>query len=421
MKIKYLIFCCLMVACAVSCQLIATDSDEDNVIDYYSREVELYSYVDSNYEFLEPVESRIYGEDGELSAVFKYYYEDQESTGYYANTLTEVYEVDDNGDEILVEYYKYEYMKDEYEYEDDDGVTQTGYDYILTRGETYTAEDDLAVYYLVNYLVISNAYDCYTSIIDYEADGTPIARQESTYLKDSGYIVGYRTEKFYELDDTDNMILSEEYACWYDDDDDYDYELYHSYWSNDNNTDDEFYYFTQYSRDGDGNVYEQADFEYTYGGGSDADYSFTLAYDYDYDYSLSPSVEPFAYSIVFDSIGDKATVLTTDYDSSGNIILDERSLEGTLSEYTSYSYNSSNELLEQSRYTQGGTLLYDRTSIRYTDEYRDGDYYRVKTTYTYKYYDYEEESQSSRGFSANTNKMNRVKNLKSQNNRKEVI
>ena len=443
-----------MVIGTASCQFNGSASGEENSIDYYSREIEYCRYVDPDEYFLEPVETRIYGNTGSLRAIYRYSYKDVVDKAlypddvYYANHLTEVYEVSDDGTESLAEYYQYEYARDEYEYEDDDGFIQTGYDYILTKGETYSADKVKRLYYDVTYLVIDDDYDCYLSIKDYKADGTEIARQEATYLKESGYVAGYRTEKFYKLnDDETSLILSEEYACWYDDYYDYDYELYHSYYSNDNNPDNEFYYFTRYSRDGNGDVYEQADFEYdpTVHDGVDpnppahpddpdpngvpgyntGDNSFTLSPLFDaIDYT--GDVDAFDYDIFFGRIGDKATVLTTDYDSSGNIILDERSLNGVLSEYTSYSYNSDNELTEQCRYTQGGTLLYDRISIRYSEEYRDDVYYRIKNTYTYKYYDYEEyEDQaqsSSRCLSSGVvNKIKRLKSINSQNNRKEVF
>ena len=431
MKYRYfLMLCLILIIC--SCDPNPSAGTEPGEVNYYSKEVELSAYVDPDGWFLEPVESRIYGEDGKLSAVFEYLYEDQESSGYYANTRTNVYEADDAGELTLVEYYEYDYIRDDYEYVDEDDVTQTDYDYILTRGETRSPDDELIFFYDVTYLVQAADYDLYTSIIDYDAKGTEdiaddteVARQEVTYLKESGNVLGYRTEKFYCLDDDDNMVLSKEFACWYDSADPYDYlyELYHSFRSDTTDTSEEFYYFTRYSRDANGYVYEQADFDYDSTGvpGAGAgDYSYTTIAAYDAINYTPADVQPFVYDILFDNIGEKATVLTTEYDAYGNIIKDERSLNGSLSEYTVYSYNSDSELTEQARYTKGGTLLYDRTSIRYSDEIRDDEYFRKKETYTYKFYDYAEESQSSRSLTVKRPSSDREPEIQ-QNNRKEYL
>ena len=392
--ISFLLAAGLLVFVISGCDWGMNTSD-NNEIRYYTKEVELSRYID---DYLQPVESLIYDEDGKLSVIFKYFYADPDSLGYSVNDKTEIYEVDEAGVLVLVEYYLYEYQIDYYEYEDDDGVIQTdGRDYILNRGETYDPGNDLSdpgddilvLYYDVTYkLPLSDVYyDEYETIIDYEASPVKeIARQESTYTID-----GYRTEKFYNLADSDaaSVTLVKEFACWYDADEpwDYLYELYHSIRGTtldestpdpDDVIDDEIYYFTRYSRNDNGDIYEQADFLYDPAGiPVDADGSFTV------DPLLA---EPFAYNIEFNAIGVKATVLNTEYDSLGNIIKDKRSLNGQLSEYTTYTYNSNSELTDQSRYTQGGTLLYDRVSIQYRDEDRDGIYYRVKEESTFKYY-----------------------------------
>ncbi|MBN2658863.1 MAG: hypothetical protein JXR86_17545 [Spirochaetales bacterium] len=366
----------------LSCDLLVNSgSGETNHISYYSKEVELSTYVDPDGYFLEPVESRIYNEEGELSVIFRHYYSDMENTGYYANDRTEVFEIDDSGGEALVEYYLYEYVRDDYEYTDEEGATLSAFDYILSRGETYDSEDRLVLYYDVTYTAPSaTGYEYYTAITDYQT-GSPdkeIARQESTYISDGYGDLRYRTEKFYNLADSAaaSVSLAKEFACWYDSAAPYDYlyELYHSVRSDDGS--DEYYYLTRYARNESGDIYEQADWVYDSAGSSpvpkEGDGSFAV---------------PFSYDVDFADIGEKATVLKSLCDSLGNYVLDERSLDGVLSEYTTYTYNSHSELTDKSRYTDGGTLLYDRLSIRYRDEYRDGVYYRIREESQFKYYD----------------------------------
>ena len=408
--ISFLLAAGLLVFVISGCDWGMNTSD-NNEIRYYTKEVELSRYID---DYLQPVESLIYDEDGKLSVIFKYFYADPDSLGYSVNDKTEIYEVDEAGVLVLVEYYLYEYQIDYYEYEDDDGVIQTdGRDYILKKGETYDPGNDLSdpgddilvLYYDVTYkLPLSDIYyDEYETIIDHEAaPKKEIARQESTYTID-----GYRTEKFYNLADSDaaSVTLVKEFACWYDADEpwDYLYELYHSIRGTtldestpdpDDVIDDEIYYFTTYSRNDNGDIYEQADFIYDKTASPSAVPPIpAIPIDPDGSFTVIPAdpVDPFDYKIYFEKIGAKATVLNTEYDSLGNIIKDKRYLNGHLSEYTTYTYNSNSELTDQSRYTSGGSLLYDRISIQYRDEYRDeGEnelvYYRVKEKCTFKYY-----------------------------------
>lgn len=407
-------------AVVTGCDLLGIFSDDEavNEISYYSKEVEFSTYVDPDGYFLEPVERRIYGEDGKLKAIFKNFYADQalpaDDYPYYANDKTEVYEVDDAGTATLIEYYLYTYQRDEYEYTDDEGVTELVFDYILNRGESYTPDDVLRLYYDVTYIDDPVDYDYYTLIEDKRADTDDvIARQESTYITDGGGLTRYRTEKFYSLaapDDTE-VSLSREFAAWYDADDDdengeydYLYELYHSYYGDVTDSANEFYYFTRYSRNDNGDIYEQADQYY-----DDTGIPQIVSADYengtfDATFVLNPvpplAVHPgqFVYEIDFDNIGAKANILNTEYDSLGNITKDVRSLNGEISEIVLYTYNDDSELIDESRYTKGGSLLRDRITISYRDEYRDGIYYRVKETTTFKYYDYEgtdEDQQSS--------------------------
>ena len=94
-----------------------------------------------------------------------------------------------------------------------------------------------------------------------------------------------------------------------------------------------------------------------------------------------------------------ATVLKSEYDAKGNVVRDDRFLDGQLKEYTIYKYNDSSELTDKIRYTNGGNFIHDTTSIRYHDETRDGVYNRIKETFVYKYYDYEStgEGQNTKG------------------------
>jgi hypothetical protein len=171
---------------------------------------------------------------------------------------------------------------------------------------------------------------------------------------------------------------------------DYLYDLYHSY-RGDNNT-EEFYYFTRYSRNETGWVYEQADYEYAWADGLDpelADGSFnTTVSAADTDGWNPGPLGPFDYTPEFNKIGPQTSVLRTEYDESGNIILDEHFFMGELTEYTAYTYNSYNELTDKYRYTDGGNLLRDKKTVRFREEVLYGQSYSVKEICEYKYYDY---------------------------------
>jgi len=361
---------------------------DEGAVNYYSKEVETSTYVDPDDSILEPVEIRIYDEQGKLTAISKNIYSVVNAAELAALTddypiykvsRTNVYEVSSEGKEEMAAYYLYTYYRDEYQYVDDDGVTQDAVDYVLLRGETRTPDDVLRLYYDVTYPWPDAAnYDVYETIIDVRtSDSLVTARQESTYILHGDGVRRFITEKYYNLDSSDVLKLSKEFATWYDADPfDYLYDLYHSFRSDDTGAEEEFYYFTRYSRDGNGYIYEQADYDYDYAASAipiAGDKSFTV---------------PFVYDIEFAMIKDKATVLTTKYDSLGNIIRDERSLNGELNEYTTYAYNRASELTDELRYTKGGSLLRDRKTLRYTDEYREDEYFRIKETCVFKYYDY---------------------------------
>ncbi len=423
MKSKYIyLIITIILIIPVSCDL---DSGSEGTIDYYSKEVTFSKYVDPDQYDLEPVETRVYDENGTLSAVYRYTYEDYD--GVYLNTRTDVYSVTE-GEETLVEFYIYSFVKDYYIY---DG--ETVYDYLLSGAETRepsAASDDgeLGLYYTVAYTDINSEgtdldtvnYSNYTEIIDYKVTGSGdeiIARQEVTYLEDDYDYMYYRTEKYFAAEDPDNddydLFLTEEYACWYDDDSwDYMYELYHSSYSPYVEADDQFYYLTRYQRDEDGNVYEQADYLYDLLSDGESVDSVpqisSAAYDnLSFDDLNTGDTDPFTYKIDIDEIGSKYTVLNIEYDSLGNVTKDTRSLYGSVTEYTSYSYDDDSNLLEECRYTEGGTLLYDRTSIRYTEEYINDVYYEIETKYVYKYYDYEVDEEAGsrmlKGISAGIN------------------
>jgi hypothetical protein len=395
----------IILAGAGGCNLVFfSDGTVANDISYFSKEVELWTYIDADGFDLQPVENHIYGEDGMLEVVFKFYYEDQEDSGYYTNTRTDVFEVDEAGALTLVEYYIYEYVKDDWEYVDDDGYTVQTFDYIISRAETHTPDDTLVLFYDVTYLTSPTEWDYYLTIIDQRVDPAKvIARQESTYLDvdlGAGVVTAYRTEQFFDLADPEDaeVSLSREFASWYSSTDpfEYLYELYHTVRGEQGSTEDR-YYLTQYSRDDNGNIYEQADEDYDPIGPPPGTFAIPVDSSGTYldgSYDLSGAVFPadqFVYPISFVNIGAKATVLYTKYDSLGNIILDERYLNGRLTEYTSYSYDTASNLIDQSHFTQGGALLYDRTSIKYIEETRDDVYYWIIETSTFKYYDYQNE------------------------------
>lgn len=402
MKTVKLIIICLSAVLIFGCALSSPPPPDEGAVNYYSKEVATSIYVDPYDQFLEPVETRIYDDQGRLTAISRdtyTYWNEAAPAEYpaYKITRTDVYEVSIDGTEELVEYYLYTYFRDEFQYLDDDGVTQDDVDYVLLRGESHSADDVLRLYYDVVYDTPADPanYDVYLSITDKEAAGdTVTALQENTFILDGYGLKQIRTEKYYHLDNTDTLVLSKEFASWYDSAEPYDYlyDLYHAFRSDSNGAEEEFYYFTRYSRNNSGYIYEQADYDYDW---ENALISATpLNRNVDKSYTV-----PFVYDIEFALIKDKATVLTTEYDSLGNIILDERTLNGELNEYTTYTYNRASELTDQLRYTRGGTLLHDRTTVRYSDEYREDIYYRIKEKCEFKYYDYNStsESQESRG------------------------
>ncbi len=410
MKITRFLMLIIPILIISACNFLnLTDSAEKvNNISYYSKKVEVSKDIDPDinpdrYD-LQPVESRLYKSDGTLAVIFRYYYidpDDSYSQNIFVNNRTNVFKVDKDGEETLIEYYKYEYYLDLYKYINDDEITVTGYSYIPSHGETYKADDTLVLYYDSTYENWGTGTDevdpdnvaeaRLTSTIDTKV-GDPdaiIARHELTYIDvDGSGDRRYRTEKFYSLTDptdTDTLALKEESARWYDTDAPYNYiyNLYHTIRSSDSS--DGFYYYTSYSRNDNGDVYEQADWEYDSTGTVS---STPVPKGGDNSFTVDPLLaEPFVYDIEFDDIGAKATVRNREYDSFGNLTKEIQYLSGQVSEYTTYTYNSNSELTDKSRYTQGGTLLYDRTSIQYKDEYRDGAYYRVKEESTFKYYD----------------------------------
>ena len=76
-------------------------------------------------------------------------------------------------------------------------------------------------------------------------------------------------------------------------------------------------------------------------------------------------------------------ILRTEYDQNGNISRDEFFVTGELDSVWIYRYDAFDELIEQTRLTDGGTLVDRRTVIRFSDETIDGAYYRLREEYTY--------------------------------------
>ena len=410
-SIKYLllIVIVLTVLLLANCSLLNLfgNNSEAEKIDYYSKEVDVSRYVDPGESDLEPAESYIYDETGKLSAVFINLYEDVNGDGYYLNNRTNIYQADGNGSKTLVQYYKYTYRKDTYEYIDDEGITQSDFFYELLTGEVWSTNDtpddetdDVKEhYYTVTYTANDDTiYEDYLSIIDYDKDSNITNRQDDTYQLDGAGDRRYRTEKYYSLSDPadfSTLSLSGEYASWLDTSDPYDilYELYHSVRSTTGT--DEFYYYTKYERNDAGDIYQQTDYLY-----DDPAMPKLNAGDYQ-DGSLDDSG---TYSIVFAGIGKMATVLKSEYDAKGNVTRDDRFLNGQLKEYTIYRYNDSSELTDKIRYTNGGSFIHDRTSVRYHDETRDGVYNRIKETFVYKYYDYESTGEGQKGIGQSDNR-----------------
>lgn len=398
----------------------------NDVIKYYTKEVMLSSWADVDADDDDEktcwgeVEMRLYDEQGELAVVSVNTWSEMDDIGNFMITRTDVYEVDDDGEYELSEYYIYDYLKDDYEYVDDDGVTQSAIDYLFLRGKTYSSDDVLRYYYYMTYDDTAvdevsevsdtagdseidddndtdNAY--YTSIINKRtSDGESIAEQYCDWVEDPDGDKKFRTEKYYTRNTADDdILLSAEYACWYEVSSPYyyQYELYHSFRGEPDGDDastadvdesEEFYYFTRFSRNAAGYVYEQADYNYSF---DNTDLTIALV-DGSFknnDADLGWATGTFHYSLDFDSIGVQETVLMTEYDAAGNCTLDKQMYKGELVEYTEYTYNSDSELTDEVRYTEGGSLTYEQTTIRFNDETLYGKDYSLKTTCEYKYYD----------------------------------
>ncbi len=384
---------------ASACSLNNPPPAETDSVGYYTKQIILSSWVDTGKTWWDELETRLYDKSGKLVAVSKNEYTEMPHDSIFMVTRTDVYEVDNDGKLILVERYEYDYHEDRYEYINEEGELVVAYDYLLSRGETYSYNEDktwaLRLYYDVEYNDgddgsgdgNGDGYDetpdtdpaYYTSIIDTRtSDGQNIAEQYATYLTDGQGGKYFRTEKYFSRKQDDSgLALEKEFASWYDEVDtwNYLYDLYHSFRGEDGS--EEFYYFTRYSRNESGNIYEQADYKYSYDGPKDADGSFT---------SIQSS--PLVYNIKFDNIGEKTTFLTTKYNERGDYLLDQRWFKGELIEYTSYAYDGSGRLTDQWHYTEGGTLLRDRKTIRFREQIIYGEKHSVKEICEYKDYNY---------------------------------
>lgn len=397
-KLKLLLAVVILVLVLASCNLNNPPQPSEDATGYYSKELELSTWIDPAETLKMPVENRLYDELGRLIAVSKHTYTKMTEPGYeyYMVTRTDVYEVDTEGNQSFLEYYTYEYHPDYYEYIDEDGNEILEVDYLLLRGETYTADGILRLYYDTSYDSAANDgdfttpdYDYYLNIVDKrDSDGESTAEQYATYAEDPDGAKHFRTEKFYvRKEDDSGLELSKEFASWYDVAAPYDYlyDLYHSFRGEGGA--EEFYYFTRYSRNDTGQVYEQADYEYDaavipkISSGNHTNDTFV-----DSD-AVGWPLSSYNYSIEFDKIGRQATVLKTEYDERGNITLDQRLYRGELIEYTKYVYDVS-ELTDKNRYTKGGSLLNDRKTVRFRDQVIYGKPYSVKEICEYKYYDY---------------------------------
>lgn len=391
----------------------------EGAVRYYTKEVVLNTWVDDEKTWWDEVETRLYNEQGSLSVVLKNNYEQMTETGHedYMIVQTDVYEIDSNGEQQLSEYYRYEYHPDYYEYIDDEGNETIDVCYRISRGETYSADEVLRYYYTVDYTteaVVPDGnyetpdYDYYASIIDVRTvDDENTAEQHATYAEDPDGQKHIRTEKFFirNADDT-GLELAKEFACWYDAASPYrhTYNLYHSFRGEE--AEDEFYYFTRFSYDDSGNIHQQTDFEYT----ADTVPTVTPGDHFDGtfedDQALGWPLATMNYEAEFNKIGEQQAMLRKDYDAAGNIVLEEQWYKGELIEYSEYSYNGASVLTDMKRYTNGGNLLNDRKTIRFSDRilsvagYSKDDEeseqeYTIKEICEYKYYDYSaSESQS---------------------------
>jgi len=396
------LFIVMMILSLAACSLFLQTGtgSEQTIIDYYSKTVEYNTYIDPDEYYLEPAETRVYDEQGRLVLIFIYHYEPYDPDGFYwLNTRTDVYDVDSAGGRTLTEYYTYEYLEDYYTYFDAEGNEIEVTEFLIEHAKTYSPEDEVLKYYDVIYDQDPAHPDRYRSITDWMLSGSGsfvnVGLQLCTYMivnpgapaEDQFY--DYRTEKYYDTTpDENDLSLSAEYACWYDENDGrWLYELFHTIRSSETGV-DEFYYYTLFSWDENDNVYMQSDFDYD---NSDVPVLGDGSYD-DSGAGTTGPLGPFIYSVTHENIGPLEETLITEYDDVGNIISDKRMTGGIIKEYITYSYNEFSEQTDMCRYVDNASQLYERISTRFREEYLQGVYYRIKEECIYRFYDEETEN-----------------------------
>lgn len=427
LKISGLCFLIPAVLIFLGCPLLQGPIMDGTAIDYYSKIIEYSAYVDPYGYSLEPVETRLFDEQGKLSGIFRYYYEPfEEGSDDWVLIKTAVYDVSSVGDESLSNYYIYEYIKDTYTVFDEEDNPYEVTEYLLSKGESYTAKNFLYHYYDVVYTA---AFDYeperYLSIRDYEWDEDlevfkEAARQVSTYAvvyrtEINGTDVAYWdfvTEKYFDTPSgEDEMSLSQEFACWYDEEGLWTHELYHTVRSSTGTKN--VYYYTKFDWNDAYQVYRQQDFNYdpasipTLSAQPEAFLNGTYNI---YQTSTDPDPLQLNYNLQFNAVGALEEALTLTYDDLGNVVLKVMDSNGSEHERIVYRYNSNSEELSMARYIQGTSYPYDRVETRYRDEYREGVYYRVREELTYKSY----ESDNTRSFRAAPSKGNLFEDFSKQ-------
>lgn len=353
--------------------------EEEAVIDYHSRTVDYLTSVGSG------AASRV---DLERTKIF-------DNTGYQVgeivqtydadglNTRTDVYGVDVNGTKNLHEYYLNTYDSVDYPA----GTTA----YRLIKSETFDSGGTRQAW--SSYAYHAAFQDSLTEKTDYVLDGEAdkkVGYQLRTYLTDTVNTDKngkYRTDQVYSYDtDGVTLKLKKETAAWYDDDGTLTSELYHVVRGSTTDTvlpngaADEAYYYVTYSRSEQGLVYLKSSYVYYH------DAAEVLVWDDGPDGSFSvipANNDPFAYALEFSRIKNQYDLIISDYDGEGNLLVQTLYVFGVIQNRTTYGYNDNNDMVERSRYGNGGIILEEKVVVRFREEEIDGVTYTIRETFTY--------------------------------------
>jgi len=380
---------------SAGCSLFFIETPSVPEVDYYSKTVDYSRYIDPYEYYLEPVETRIYDYEGVYDGLVRYSYKPMDADEYYwVLSRADIYSVSD-GVETLVEYYKYSYLEDTYTWFDEDGEAQVATEYLLKRGEGYSADKILMHCYDILYDDFDYQIARYKSIRDYSVDATgsltEIATQTSTYALVSGTAgtssayYDYVTEKYYDTPPDGALSLAQEFASWYNTDGYWTHELFHTVRSG--GVEAIQFFYTKYDWNPQNLVYRQQDFLYTNTGlpAIQADGSFNATIG--------------SFALAFGNIGSLVESLEQEYDEQENVVLKLRSTYGNESERIEYRYNGTDQVSEV-RYVEGSQTARDSTETRYFDQYRDGVYYQVKESFVYRSFTSDDDDDNSKSLAA---------------------